>query len=188
MHIPLKKLRLGLEKVNEIGFLAVPKQGIPLVGTEKRPRTTFVNGWYVYNKLGAERMSKILRNLSNLLGCSLDVTIIEPDAGRAKSVARRVFLESEGKLVEVEGKSYADTFRKTIEMIGVERVRELNIIRSGRNIVYELEAGNTPGEGQLDLGNGLYLDTHQSSIDKDALLRRISEALHITIQVVRESN
>ena len=57
------------------------------------------------------------------------------------------------------------------EMIGVERVRELNIIRSGRNIVYELEAGETPGEGQLYLGNGLYLDTHQSSIDKDPSFR-----------------
>ena len=80
--------------------------------------------------------------------------------------------------------SYADIFRRTIETIGVERVHALNIVRSGRNIIYTPEPGQRPTDGQLDLGNGLFLNTKFPKEAKDKILKQIGEELGITISVI----
>lgn len=173
--------KIGLEKVNESGILAVAKKQIPLVGREEGPRTTQVDRWYVYNKLGTERMKELLSKLSEQLNCGLDVVLVEsgqPD--RKDSVDRRV-------LVEMEGGSYAEKFKKAVEAIGPERVQALGIIRSGRNIVYVPAPGQQPGEGQLTLRNGLLLNTKFSNDVKDAILQEIAAGLGIVIRTIKST-
>lgn len=172
--------KIGLEKVNECGCLAVPSRGIPLVGREEGPRTTQVSGWYIYNKLGTDRMKTLLSNLSEQLDCGLDVVLVESEHPERKdSVDRRI-------LVEMEGASYAEKFKNTVDMIGPERVQALGIIRSGKNIVYSPAPGQLTGEGQLMLRNGFFLNTKFPNNDKDAILQEIADGLGIIIQTIKQ--
>lgn len=172
--------RIGLEKVNECGFLAVPSRGIPLVGKEEGSRTTQVNGWHIYNKLGTERMKTLLSKLSEQLDCGLDVVLVESGQPERKdSVDRRV-------LVEMGGDSYAEKFKNTVETVGPERVQALGIIRSGRNIVYSPAPGQQPGEGQLMLRNGFFLNTKFPNDVKDGILQEIADGLGIIIHCIKQ--
>jgi len=169
--------KLGLEQVNQTGYMAVAKRGIPLVGKEKETYSTLVDGWFIYTHYDTPSMAKITSKLSDLLNAGLTVEVVSEEGGRKSSECPRV-------LLEIEGKSYADIFRRTIETIGVERVRALNIVRSGRNIIYTPEPGQRPTDGQLDLGNGLFLNTKFPKEAKDKILKQIGEELGITISVI----
>lgn len=169
--------KLGLEQVNQTGYMAVAKRGIPLVGRMKEERTVLIDGWYIFTKFDVDNMARILSQLSDQLDAGITVEVVSEEGGRKSSECPRV-------LLEIEGKSYADIFRRTIETIGVERVRALNIVRSGRNIIYTPEPGQRPTDGQLDLGNGLFLNTKFPKEAKDKILKQIGEELGITISVI----
>ena len=71
--------RLGLEQVNETGYLARDKRGILLVErVNKDPgRTTLIDGWYVYHSFDAKRMKKILSEVSEQLKVDLVIEFLE---------------------------------------------------------------------------------------------------------------
>lgn len=169
--------RLGLEQVNESGYMAVAKRGIPLVGRDPAKRTVHVDGWYIFTKFDADNMARILVQLSDKMDAALSVEVLTEEGGRKSSECPRI-------LLEIEGKSYADKFKKVMELIGIERVRALGIIRSGRNIIYAPENGQLPGDGQLDLKNGYYLNTKFPNEVKNQILQQIADGTGVKISIL----
>lgn len=168
---------LGLESVHASGYKAVKKTGIPLVGKVKETYTSLVDGWYIYTHWGVPKMASILNTLAGQLGTDLKADVVSSSLpGRKESTDRAV-------LVEIEGKSYAEKFKNTICLFGVERVKDLNIIRAGKNIIYTPAAGQRPLDGQLDLHNGYYLNAKFSNEDKDRLLKEIAERLSVALTI-----
>ena len=168
---------LGLKEVNASGYMANKKSGVPLVGKDKKTYTTLVEGWYIYTHFDVNRMAAILNTLAGQMGFDLKAEVIPSDLpGRKASTDRRI-------LIEIEGKSYAEKFKNVICFLGVERVKDLNIIRAGRNIIYVHAEGQKPIDGQINMSNGYFLNTKFSSEDKDKILKEIAERLSVALTI-----
>ena len=95
-----------------------------------------------------------------------------------KSVLRVTFPDG----TVIEDKKAKMTFTKTIQKIGLMRVRNLGITFCGVPIV-----SNTPdkkyGKTQVPVEGGLYVMTHSSTHDKKKMLDKISTRLGIKLKV-----
>lgn len=168
---------LGLEEVNASGYMANKKSGVPLVGKDKETYTSLVDGWYIYTHWDVNKMAAILNTLAGQLEFDLKAEVVSSDLpDRKVSSDRRI-------LIEIEGKSYAEKFKKVICLLGVERVKGLNIIRAGRNIIYAPAVGQKPLDGQIDLNNGYFLNAKFSNDDKDKILKEIAERLSVALTI-----
>ncbi len=81
-------------------------------------------------------------------------------------------------------KNGTDTFCKVIERLGLMRVRNLNIMLSGVNLVSTTKDPNR----QQHKVDGLYIFTNRSTTDKKKILDQIAVALNqnITVEVVNK--
>lgn len=78
----------------------------------------------------------------------------------------------------INGKSVADTFIKTIERIGPEKIRPLEIISDGVNLVSEIQVNDR----YKNVGK-YWVNSHSSTKDKMDKLKKISDLLNIHIEV-----
>lgn len=123
------------------------------------------------------KMAAILNTLAGQLGFDLKAEVIFSDLpDRKASKDRRI-------LIEIEGKSYAEKFKKVICLLGVERVKDLNIIRAGRNIIYVPAVGQKPLDGQIDMNNGYFLNAKFSNEEKDKILKEVAEKLSVALTI-----
>lgn len=84
----------------------------------------------------------------------------------------------DGKMIE--NRFAYETLQEVVLMAGPEKVRALGIIQNGVPLV------STTVDNfyiQKDLGNGLYLITHSSTIQKQKQIRAISEAFDLGLKV-----
>lgn len=84
----------------------------------------------------------------------------------------------DGKVIE--NRFAYETLQEVVVMAGPEKVRSLGIVQNGVPLV------STTIDNfyiQKDLGNGLYLITHSSTIQKQKLIRTISEAFELGLKV-----
>ena len=125
---------LGLEEVNASGYMANKKSGVPLVGKDKETYTSQVDGWYIYTHWDVNKMAAILNTLAGQLEFDLKAEVVSSDLpDRKVSSDRRI-------LIEIEGKSYAEKFKKVICLLGVERdvvVEQGDFIAAGDKIVHD---------------------------------------------------
>lgn len=87
----------------------------------------------------------------------------------------------DGKMIE--NRFAYETLQEVVVMAGPEKVRALGIIQNGVPLV------STTVDNfyiQKELGNGLYLMTHSSTIQKQKQIRAISEAfdLGLTVEII----
>lgn len=89
----------------------------------------------------------------------------------------------------VEGKSSAEIFFNTIVEADPLKVRQLNIVKNGFNIVSNV-VDNKYASHQKPVGNGWYVNTHSSTCLKKKFLDEINEKLNLglTIDVVKQIN
>lgn len=88
-----------------------------------------------------------------------------------------------GKMVE--NRFALDTLKEVIQMVGVDKVRDLNIIQCGVPLISNT-LDNAYASSQKDIANGWYLMTLSSTITKKQQLDKVSEAynLGLTIEVI----
>jgi hypothetical protein len=84
----------------------------------------------------------------------------------------------DGKVIE--NRFAYETLYEVVKMAGTERVRALGIVQCGVPLV-----SNTLDDfyNQKEIGKGLYLITHSSTVQKRQQLERISEALKLGLKV-----
>ena len=89
----------------------------------------------------------------------------------------------------VEGKSSAEIFFNTIVEADPLKVRQLNIIKNGFNIVSNV-VDSKYAPSQKPVGNGWYVNTHSPTWIKKKFLDEINEKLNLglTIDVVKKIN
>lgn len=89
----------------------------------------------------------------------------------------------------VEGKSSAEIFFNTIVEADPLKVRQLNIVKNGFNIVSNVVDDKYVSH-QKPVGNGWYVNTHSPTCLKKKFLDEINEKLNLglTIDVVKKIN
>lgn len=97
----------------------------------------------------------------------------------AKLTRLRIILPN-GKAIE--GNVVADTFAKFIKHIGVKKVKSLGL--QCRNVpLISTDKESLSDIGHKDLGNGLYLITHSSTLQKKRQIEKIADLLNLDIKV-----
>lgn len=124
----------------------------------------------------------------------LEAKILEPDPQvehREGGKRKRAVKHINGKTIlrvtfptgtVIEEAKAKTTFAKTIQRIGLMRVRSLGITFCGVPIVSNT-LDRKYGKAQISMGDGLYVMTHSSTHDKKKQLCRISKELNLGLKV-----
>ena len=111
---------------------------------------------------------------------------IEPKERKKKKPTTIRVVRADGSIIECE--KAAHTMSKVIKEIGGKRVFELKIPLDGMHLV---TIGGNPKypNGQYDVGDGYFVNTHSGTADKKRQLERIFSLLHLNWKVkIIESN
>ena len=170
--------RLGLEKVNETGYMANAKRGILLVGkTNDAPdRTTQMGGWFVYKSFGVSKMAGILDELSEQLNADL---IVKGKLGTRHYLQLKVVFP-DGSVIQ-ENKP-TDTFTSTLSRLGLERVNATGYLaRDKRGILLVEKVNKDPGRTTLIDGWYVYHSFDAERMRK--ILDEVSDQLNAGLEV-----
>lgn len=109
----------------------------------------------------------------------LDNEPTDSDRKNHKITQLRIILPN-GKIIE--SKIVADTFAKFIKHVGVKKVKSLGL--QCRNVpLISTDKESLSDIGHKDLGNGLYLITHSSTLQKKRQIEKIADLLNLDIKV-----
>jgi len=170
--------RLGLEKVNETGYLANAKRGILLVGkTNEAPdRTTHKGDWYIYRSFGVQKIAAILDELSEQLDAGLKVKC---DSGTRNYLQIKVMFP-DGNVIQE--KKPTDTFTSTLSRLGLERVNATGYMaRNKREILLVERVNKDPGRTSLIDGWYVYHSFDANRMKK--ILSEVSDLLNASLVV-----
>ena len=150
--------------------ISVPKD----IMSEKRAIEEFIAA------SGETRLLTSLANELSTLAREIDrhLKSLESKQTRARHQRLRVKFP-DGK--EIFENKAVDTFVKTIECVGLERVSELHFVRRhGHPIVSRERNESARNVRELD---GYYIETHSSTEEKRRFIQDIARALHFEISV-----
>ena len=170
--------RLGLEKVNETGYMANAKRGILLVGkTNEAPdRTTQKDGWFIYKSFGVSKMADILDELSAQLNAGLTVN---GGPGTRQYLQLKVVFP-DGSVIQEERPT--DSFTSALSRLGLEQVNETGYLaRDKRGILLVERVNRDPGRTSLIDGWYVYRSFDVQRMMK--ILSEVSKQLNAGIEV-----
>jgi len=188
-------LELGedlLKQTNELEQEIIKKEILPVISEKIEPiigqiqRELVLVVDYVPNEPLSVRLSR-KRNFS----AEMETIEIVPDPqvehniGTIKRNATRKSSKTNLRVTFPDGKVIENRFAyetlyEVVKLAGTEKVRALGIIQCGVPLV-----SNTLDNfyNQKEIGKGLYLITHSSTVQKRQQLERISEALKLGLKV-----
>ncbi|MCK9625247.1 MAG: hypothetical protein M0R23_02135 [Bacteroidales bacterium] len=188
-------LELGedlLKQTNELEQEIIKKEILPVISEKIEPiigqiqRELVLVVDYVPNEPLSVRLSR-KRNFS----AEMETIEIVPDPqvehniGTIKRNATKKSSKTNLRVTFPDGKVLENRFAyetlyEVVKLAGTEKVRALSIIQCGVPLV-----SNTLDNfyNQKEIGKGLYLITHSSTVQKRQLIERISEALKLGLKV-----
>ena len=174
--------KIGLSTINSLRISARDRSFVNIVSDESDGiNYTEVDGWFVFRKLGIERMQKNLETISDRLNLSLRIEIIEKKdevfRDKDKKKTLRVFYEGE----DITQNSGAKSFAEAITKIGEEQVEKLGLIVAEHNLV-----SRTGGDGYSLTSRGFYVWTKTPASQKVSLLEKISALTNTKLNVTLE--
>ena len=170
--------RLGLEKVNETGYLANVKRGILLVGkTNEAPgRTAQIGDWFIYKSFNVSQMARILDEVSERLNAGLKVDGIP---GTRDYLQLKVVFPDGSAIQE---KKPSDTFTSAISRLGLEKVNGTGYFaRQDRGIFLVEKTDKDPGRTAHIDGWYVYRSFDAKRMKK--ILSEVSDQLNAGLKV-----
>jgi hypothetical protein len=188
-------LELGedlLKQTNELEQEIIKKEILPVISEKIEPiigqiqRELVLVVDYVPNEPLSVRLSR-KRNFSAEMETieivpdpqvEHNIGIIKRNATKKSSKTNLRVTFPDGKVLE--NRFAYETLYEVVKLAGTEKVRALSIIQCGVPLV-----SNTLDNfyNQKEIGKGLYLITHSSTVQKRQLIERISEALKLGLKV-----
>ena len=188
-------LELGedlLKQTNELEQEIIKKEILPVISEKIEPiisqiqRELVLVVDYVPNEPLSVRLSR-KRNFSAEMETieivpdprvEHNIGIIKRNATRKSSKTNLRVTFPDGKVLE--NRFAYETLYEVVKLAGTEKVRALGIVQCGVPLV-----SNTLDNfyNQKEIGKGLYLITHSSTVQKRQQIERISEALKLGLKV-----
>lgn len=188
-------LELGedlLKQTNELEQDIIKKEILPVISEKIEPiigqiqRELVLVVDYVPNEPLSVRLSR-KRNFSAEME-TIEIVLdqqVEHNIGTIKRNATKKGSKTNLRVIFPEGKIIENRFAyetlyEVVKFAGTEKVRSLGIIQCGVPLV-----SNTLDNfyNQKEIGKGLYLITHSSTVQKRQQIERISEALNLGLKV-----
>lgn len=184
-----------LKKADELEEQLIKTEVLPTLSKDIEPRLSQIQRELVLvvEYRPGEPISVALSrktNIAELLDAKrleLDPQATHKEYGKQEKPKERVSDKTILRVTMPDGKVYQDpkakrTFVQVIERIGIMRVREVGLSFCHVPIVSNT-VDSKYGKSQIPVGNGFYVMTHSSTLDKKKQLDKIAEALGLNIKV-----
>lgn len=168
---------------------------LPLISQEVYPRfkdwmKPLGNGWYVNVQSDSDQKYMQLVSIAQQLGLDWKIEVGSDFTPSDDKVPQRKKRETQRLMVKFpDGTTICDanpvdTFRRTIEKIGVETLMRKGAQYSGKPLITPMKQYN----GQIEIGEKRWLMIPPQTKDKLKTLIIISATLHLSLEVTQRAN
>lgn len=168
---------------------------LPLISREVYPRfkdwmKPLGNGWYVNAQSDSDQKYMQLVSIAQQLGLDWKIEVGSHFTPSHDKVTQRRKREAQRLMVKfpdgtiICGSNPADTFRRTIEKIGVDALIRKGIQYSGKPLVTPAKQYN----GQIEMSEKRWLMIPPQTKDKLKTLIVISATMHLNLEVTQQAS
>ena len=183
---------ISTDKLSEV---KLESYHLPLISQEAYPRfqewmKPIKDGWYVNVQSDSDQKYMQLVSINQQLGLDWKIEVGADFTPSDDKVPQRKKREAQRLMVKFpDGTTICeanpvDTFRRTIEKIGIETLMRKGVQYSGKPLITQTKQYN----GQIEVGERRWLTIPPQTRDKLMTLRIVSATMHLPLVVLQRAN